>query len=99
MHGTLPPYIERYTRNATIAWCVFFGLQVVVSAVLFATASLEVWSLLVNVLSFTLIPCMFIGEYVYRIARFRHFSHVSMWRGIRLFLEHSRAAHEGRAQH
>jgi uncharacterized membrane protein len=88
VHGSLPGYIESYSRRVTWAWCVFFGAQVVVSVILFAAASLETWSLFVNVLSFPLVAVMFVAEYLYRIARFRDYPHASIWEGVRAFLRH-----------
>ena len=86
VHGSLPPHIESYSRRVTWAWCVFFGAQVVVSVILFAAASLETWSLFVNVLSFPLVAVMFVAEYLYRIARFPDYPHASIWEGIRAFV-------------
>lgn len=90
VHGTLAPDIERYTRQVTLAWCVFFAAQVLVSAILFATASLETWSVFVNLLSGPLIVLMFVGEYLYRIVRFPDHAHVSIWKGIQMFVGHAR---------
>jgi hypothetical protein len=87
VHGTLPPFLEAYTRNVTIAWCVFFASQVIVSLMLFAYASLESWSLFVNLLSFPLVAVAFVAEYAYRVIRYPDFPHVSIWTGIRLFME------------
>ena len=85
VHGTLPLKLEGYTRSVTVAWCVFFALQLVVSALLFGFASLNVWSLFINILNFPLLALMFIGEYVYRIIRHREFPHASLLDGIRAF--------------
>ena len=41
VHRSLAAGVERYTRRVTLAWCVFFAAQVLVSAILFAAASLE----------------------------------------------------------
>jgi uncharacterized membrane protein len=84
-HGSLPPYIASYSRGVTWAWCFFFGAQVLVSAVLFTVASLETWSLFVNVVSFPLVAVMFVAEYLFRIARFPDYPHASIWEGIRAF--------------
>ncbi len=90
VHGSLPRHIESYTRRVTVAWCVFFAAQVVVSAILFASASLDIWSLFVNVLSFPLIVLMFVAEYLYRIARFPDHPHVSIWKGVQMFADEGR---------
>ena len=94
VHGTLPPEMETYTRRITLAWCVFFIAQVGLSAVLFAFATLEVWSLFVNVLSMPLVAFMFVAEYVYRVTRYRNFAHASLVKGIQLFADKTaRAPH------
>jgi uncharacterized membrane protein len=85
VHGTLPSYIEAYTRRVTLMWCVFFALQIVVSAVLFAFATLDVWSFFVNMLSLPLVVLMFVGEYAYRIVRYRRYEHASILKGIQMF--------------
>jgi uncharacterized membrane protein len=89
IHGTLPPHMELYTRRVTIAWCVFFSAQVLLSAVLFAL-SLNYWSLFVNVLSLPLVALMFVVEYAYRIIRYRDFPHASIWQGIQAFAQDMR---------
>jgi len=85
VHGTLPPELVAYTRRVTYAWCIFFASQVLVSALLFKFASIEVWSLFINVLNFPLLVLMFIGEHVYRVIRHREFSHTSVFDGLRVF--------------
>src|SRR5690349_4809304 len=80
LHGSLPPQIERYTGNVTIAWCVFFVLQLIVSAMLLAFSTLEAWSLFVNILNAPLIVLMFAVEYGYRITRFPDHPRVSITR-------------------
>ena len=90
VHGTLAADIERYTRRVTLAWCVFFAAQALMSAILFALAPLETWSLFVNVLSAPLIALMFVAEYLYRIVRFPDHAHGSIWKGIQLFVGHAR---------
>ena len=50
VHGTLTPLHEAYARKLTLAWCVYFAAQVLVSCLLFVVAPLWVWSLFVNLL-------------------------------------------------
>lgn len=85
VHGELAPRIESYTRNVTIAWCLFFGGQVAASAALYALAPLEAWSLFVNVLNLPLLVLMFAAEYLYRVARYRDDSHASIAGTLRAF--------------
>lgn len=85
VHGTLPPELAAYTRRVTYAWCVFFAAQLVISALMFRFASLDTWSLFINVLNFPLLALMFIGEYGYRLIRHRDFPQASFFDGIRAF--------------
>jgi uncharacterized membrane protein len=68
--GQLPPEILRYTRHVTIAWCIFFVLQVTTSLSLYVFAPVAVWSLFINILDLPLLALMFIAEYIYRTLRF-----------------------------
>ena len=85
VHGVLPPDIERFTRNVTIAWCVFFAAQLVVSALLFAFASLELWSAFVNLLNLPLLGAMFAGQLIYRHVRHPEFPRESIGQAIEAF--------------
>ncbi|HEV7392545.1 MAG TPA: hypothetical protein VGO08_12950 [Burkholderiales bacterium] len=84
IHGGLAPDIEAYTRRITLMWCIFFAGQIVVSAALFALASLDTWSVFVNMLSLPLVALVFVCEYVYRVMRFRDHEHISMLKGIQV---------------
>ena len=84
-HRTLPGYLEAYTRRVTIVWCIVCAVQLIVSAALFAWASLETWSFFVTVGSLMLVGATFVGEYVYRVLRYRDYPHISIWAGIRMF--------------
>ena len=78
VHGDLPPRLETYTRQVTLAWCVFCGLQLCLSIALLCFAPLAAWSLFVNVLNLPLVGAMFAGEYIYRILRFSDYPHASL---------------------
>ena len=90
VHGVLPPQMERYTRRVTIAWCVFFAMQLATSAVLFVW-SLEAWSLFVNVLSWPLVVLMFVVEYAYRLVACRGFAHATFLQSVQAFTDDMRA--------
>lgn len=85
VHGTLPPAMQVYTRRLTIAWCVFFGAQVLISGLLFVLAPLDTWSLFVNVLNLPLLVLMFAAEYGYRVTRHRDFPHATFTKSIEAF--------------
>ena len=89
-YGSLPSYLEGYTRRLTAAWCLFFAAQLVASAVLLAFASYEAWSLFVNVLNLPLVAAMFAGDYLCRVVRFRGLPHASIAQSIDAFAKHMR---------
>jgi uncharacterized membrane protein len=66
VHGPLSDLELRYTRQVTLAWTVFFLLNVAVNFLLFEFAPLRVWSLFVNFCSLPLILLMFVAEYAVR---------------------------------
>jgi uncharacterized membrane protein len=85
VHGPLPPAMERFTRKVTIAWCVFFAAQLIVSALLFGFASLDTWSLFINLLNLPLLAVMFGGQLVYRAIRHPDFPRASVLRALQAF--------------
>ena len=88
VHGTLPEDIERYTRQVTTAWCLFFAGMALTSLMLFLLAPLTVWSVFANLLNVPLVAAMFLAEYLYRILRYPDFSHASIRSTIRAFQKH-----------
>ena len=91
LRGSLVPAMLAYTRSVTKAWCVFFALQLLASALLLVLAPHRVWSLFVNVLDGPTVVLMFAGEYAIRRWRFRGYSHISPLETFRNFAR-SRAA-------
>jgi uncharacterized membrane protein len=85
VHGTLQPEMELFTRKLTIAWCVFFAAQLIASALLFAFAPLDTWSLFINLLNLPLLALMFAGQWVYRLVRHPNFPRASVWQAIEAF--------------
>jgi uncharacterized membrane protein len=81
--GTLTPELARYTRRLTLIWSVFFIVLAMLSASLARWASPATWSLFTNVFSYGLIGTLFVGEYVYRLRRFPHYHHASLWQLLR----------------
>jgi uncharacterized membrane protein len=66
VHGPLTALELRYTRSVTLAWVIFFLLNLAASYLLFEFAPLAVWSAFVNFCSLPLILLMFVGEYAVR---------------------------------
>ncbi len=85
VHGEIPPYIERYSRQVTAAWCVFCLLQIALSVLLFAFAPRGWWFFFVNVMNLPLLGAMFFGEYAFRLWRFTDFAHASLRTSARVF--------------
>jgi uncharacterized membrane protein len=66
VHGPLSELELRYTRHVTIAWVIFFLLNLAATVLLFELAPLRTWSLFVNFFSAPLILLMFVAEYAVR---------------------------------
>ena len=81
--GAPPEDLARHARTVTWLWTLLLtaiaALAIALAAlVLAAQATLETWSLFANVVSYALIGALFVGEYLYRRARFRHYRHASL---------------------
>jgi hypothetical protein len=66
MRRTMPDPVVRYTRHVTIAWCVFFAVQLGLSGALLALAPLTAWASFVSVWNFPLIAAMVVAEFACR---------------------------------
>jgi uncharacterized membrane protein len=66
LHGPLTAEEVRYTRRVTAAWALFFGSITAATFILYAFASLRVWSLFANFCVAPLIGLMFAAEYAIR---------------------------------
>ncbi len=89
VHGSLQPGMELFTRRVTIAWCVFFASQLIVSALLLAIAPLSAWSLFINLLNLPLLTLMFVGQLAYRAVRHPDYPRTSVMQAIRAFTRDS----------
>jgi uncharacterized membrane protein len=66
VHGPLTPQELRYTRQVTVAWSLFFMVNMLATVLLFEFAPLNVWSIFVNFASLPLLALMFLSEYLVR---------------------------------
>jgi uncharacterized membrane protein len=66
LHGPLTVGELKYTRSVTVAWVIFFMLNLVATLLLFELAPLRIWSLYVNFCALPLILLMFVAEYAVR---------------------------------
>lgn len=64
--GELSLCKQRYTRQATLAWALFFVANALISALLWLFAPLAVWSAFANLLSMPLVVLMFAAEHLWR---------------------------------
>ena len=75
--GELPADLARYTRILTGLWVLFFAAMAAISGALAVEGPIEAWSLFTNLLAYVLLAVFFLGEYLFRRARFRHHPHAS----------------------
>lgn len=66
-HGEISERKRQYTRQATLAWTLFFLTNALISAFLWAFASQAVWSVFANLLSMPMLIAMFIAEHFWRL--------------------------------
>jgi len=85
INGPLEPEIAVYTRQATIAWCIFFTLQVTTSLSLYIFAPLAFWSFFINVLDLPMLILMFIAEHTFRRIRFPNHARTSIMKVIEVY--------------
>jgi uncharacterized membrane protein len=85
INGELRAEVADYTRHVTIAWCVFFALQVITSLLLYAFAPLAAWSFFINILNLPLLILMFVGEKTYRTVRFPNHPKTSILKAIEVY--------------
>jgi uncharacterized membrane protein len=67
LHGDISAELAAYTRNVTLAWSVFFAVQLGLSVFLFCLAPLRWWSFFVNILDLPLVALVFAAEYMVRL--------------------------------
>ena len=77
-HPDLPPDMARHARMLTWAWSLCFMLMFVVALVLAPLLPLDMWSRWVHGLGYVLPGALFLGEYAYRLVRFRERHHGSL---------------------
>ena len=62
LHGSLTPAEERYTRNVTLAWTIYFMAMAIVSIALHALLPFRLWALYANLGAPLAAAAMFAGE-------------------------------------
>lgn len=66
-HGTISERKRQYTRQATIAWTLFFLCNALISVILWLFAPQSAWSVFANLLSMPLLIAMFVAEHFWRV--------------------------------
>jgi uncharacterized membrane protein len=89
LHGPLPPAVQRYARNVTVVWTVYFVAVGALSLLLFTTAPVRVWSLFANFASPALALLLFLGEYALRHLVLPPRHRVSIGAMVRVYLHSS----------
>ncbi|MEZ5739544.1 MAG: acyl carrier protein [Burkholderiaceae bacterium] len=84
-HGTITADMDRYTRQVTVAWTIFFAAMTGVSVGLFASGQIWLWSMLANFLTLPLVLLMFAGEFLIRQRRLPGIRHASVLQSIEAF--------------
>jgi uncharacterized membrane protein len=67
VHGELSPEKERYTRQVTVFWCVFFAGMAITSVFLLLFVSVDAWLFFANVLNLPILVFAFLAEYAFRL--------------------------------
>jgi uncharacterized membrane protein len=89
VHGPLSARELRYTRQVTLAWVIFFLLNLAASFVLYEFAPLRVWSLFVNFCSLPLLLLMFAAEYTVRRRVLPQVQSSGLIAALRVYFAHS----------
>jgi uncharacterized membrane protein len=88
VHGTIDERVAAYTRGLTLTWAAFFATMCAASCLLYLTGHPDAWSVLANILTPTLIPLLFVGEYGVRRWALPHHESGGILVGVRAFRRH-----------
>ena len=92
VHGELSLEKERYTRQVTAFWCVFFAAMAVTSVSILLFVSIDAWLFFANVLNLPILGCAFLAEFTYRLLRHPNFASESLTAPIRAYRRYRGAA-------
>lgn len=76
--GKLPPDLVRYTRQLTWIWTTLFTAMAAITLILALAGAIKTWSLFANIVNYALVALLFVGEFLYRRWRFRHYHHATL---------------------
>lgn len=93
LHGELSPDHERYARQVTVAWTLFFAIMIMISSLLFFLAPLVIWSFFVNFLTLPLVGLMFVVELMVRRRVLAYLPPSHLLDAVRAYLNRSARMH------
>lgn len=93
LHGELPSEHERYARQVTVAWTLFFAIMIMISSLLFFLTSLAVWSFFVNFMILPLVGLMFLVEFMVRQRKLSNLPPSHILDAVRAYMSKSTRAH------
>lgn len=85
VHAPLSPQHERYARQVTVAWTLFFAAMALTSTLLFFLGPLTIWSIFANFLTLPLVALMFIAEFWVRRWLLPEMRHAHILDAVRAF--------------
>ena len=92
MHPTLPPEVERYTRNLTLAWTLFFAAMLAISWGLYFAGQRAAWSAFATLVNPALVVAMFAIEYAVRLRALPNWEQVGITGSVRAYVRYFQAA-------
>jgi uncharacterized membrane protein len=92
VHGDLSPEKERYTRQVTVFWCVFFATMAITSIFILLFVSIDAWLFFANVLNLPILGGAFLAEYTYRLVCHPNFAHESLTAPFRAYRRYRECA-------
>ncbi len=98
VHDSMSPALNRYTRQVTWAWGLFFVLNGAFSVALMALAGPAIWADYAVYATFPLIALMFVLEYLVRLQVLPRADLSSPWSAVIAYRRHVRDAAERRSQ-
>lgn len=98
VHTSMSPALNRYTRQVTWAWGLFFVINTGVSVALMALAGPAIWADYAVYATFPLVALMFVLEYLIRRQVLPREDLSSPWSAVIAYRRHVRDTTERRSQ-
>jgi len=92
VHDTIPPQVERYTRQVTLAWTLFFLAMIATSWTLHLAGMRDAWSVFATLVNPVLVFAMFGLEYAVRLRALPDWQQVGILGSVRAYMRYFRAA-------